>query len=64
MRMTEYFRRTHPLCAECEPEGRTKLGEEVHHKIAHRGNVELYADPDNWEHLCKAHHSALTQQGL
>ncbi len=62
--MTEYFRRTHPLCAQCEREGRTKLGAEVHHKTAHRGNVELYGDPDNWEHLCKSCHSRLTKQGL
>lgn len=53
----------HPLCVECESEGRLTTATEVDHIEAHRGDVVKFWDRDNWQGLCKPHHSRKTGRG-
>lgn len=50
----------HPLCAECEREGRVTAATVVDHIIPHRGDQALFWDKSNWQPLCKPHHDAKT----
>lgn len=51
----------HPVCAECERQGRVTLATDVHHKIAKRdGGLDTF---DNLEPLCHRCHSRITGQG-
>ena len=52
----------HPVCVECEAEGRPRTGNEVDHIIPHMGDQKLFWDEDNWQTLCKTHHSQKTVQ--
>lgn len=53
----------HPLCEQCEKEGRLTLAKEVHHKIALRdGGSRL--DPDNFMAVCRACHQKFTQEEI
>jgi len=54
-----YLKR-HPLCAECERQGRVKAAEVVDHVIPHKGNTTLFWDVSNWQALCKACHDYKT----
>ena len=57
-----YLKR-HPLCAECERQGRVMPANEVDHIIPHRGNQVLFWDTqNNWQGLCKPCHSRKTVQ--
>jgi 5-methylcytosine-specific restriction protein A len=58
------FLREHPLCVACEAEGKIGVATEVDHIIPHRGNMALFWKPDNWQPLCKPHHSVKTQVEL
>ncbi len=49
-----------PLCVVCKELGIVELATEVDHIIPHRGNLELFWDRDNWQPLCKTHHSQKT----
>jgi len=49
-----------PLCRECEAEGRVTPATEVDHIIPHNGDMDLFWDEDNWQGLCKPHHSSKT----
>lgn len=51
----------HPLCVECEKEGRYIKATVVDHIIPHRGNKRLFWDSDNWQSLCKHHHDVKTK---
>ena len=53
----------HPLCAECDRDGRTTEATIVDHVIPHRGDPELFWDRTNWQSLCKPHHDAKTGEG-
>jgi len=55
--------RVHPLCAECERQGRVAAATVVDHIVPHRGDMQLFWDPNNWESLCKPHHDAKTGRG-
>ena len=44
----------------CQREGKIKSANEVDHIIPHKGNMELFWDEDNWQSLCKSHHSMKT----
>ncbi len=46
------FRRRNPLCAQCLREGRTGTADVVDHIIAHKGDVKLFWDKENWQSLC------------
>ena len=49
--------RRHPLCVECEKEGRTTAAVVVDHITPHRGDQTLFWDEKNWQPLCQSHHS-------
>jgi 5-methylcytosine-specific restriction enzyme A len=54
----------HPLCVDCQKEGRAGVATEVDHIIPHRGDMNLFwASETNWQGLCKRHHSAKTARG-
>ena len=57
------FLRLHPLCVECEHEGKYTPAQVVDHKTPHRGNNILFWDKDNWQGLCKHHHDQKTARG-
>lgn len=57
------FLRAHPLCAECERQGRYAPAQVVDHIIPHRGNQRLFWDKTNWQGLCKHHHDQKTAGG-
>lgn len=68
-RARESYLKEHPLCVECEREGQYTdamlRGElELDHIVPHRGDMETFWDIDNWQTLCKTHHSAKTRKGL
>ena len=56
------FLTAHPFCTMCEAEGRTQAAVELDHIIPHRGNKTLFWDEDNWQGLCKFHHSSVKAQ--
>jgi 5-methylcytosine-specific restriction protein A len=50
-----------PCCERCLKLGYVELATVVHHKVAHRGNEQLFLDIDNLEALCKPHHDGEAQ---
>lgn len=50
----------HPLCVECEKQGRLTLGNTINHIIPHKGNYDLFWDEGNWETLCERCHNRRT----
>lgn len=54
------FLKKHPLCVDCEKEGQLNAATEVDHIIPHKGDKELFWDRNNWQGLCKMHHSRKT----
>ena len=51
----------HPLCVKCLAENHVRQSTEVDHIIPHRGDMKLFWDSENnWQALCKPHHSAKT----
>ena len=54
------FLRAHPLCAECERQGKLTPATEVDHIQPHRGNKQLFWDERNWQGLCHNCHSKKT----
>lgn len=50
----------HPLCAECEKQGRVEAATDLDHVIAHRGDNDLFWDRENWQGLCQPCHSRKT----
>ena len=57
----EAYLEAHPLCVECEKEGRYVKATVVDHIIPHRGNQLLFWDAGNWQSLCKHHHDVKTK---
>jgi len=53
----------HPLCVECERQGRTTAATDVDHIVPHRGDMELFWDRENWQSLCGRCHRAKTGRG-
>ena len=60
-RLSKLFLLTHPLCVECQKEGKYITATVVDHIRPHRGDPELFWDPDNWQALCKHHHDVKTR---
>lgn len=68
------FLAKHPLCVECLKHGRTTAftvdrngrawPNEVDHIVPHKGDQELFWEPENWQTLCKRCHSSKTARGL
>jgi len=50
----------HPLCAECERNGRTTEATDLDHIRPHKGDMAIFWDRRNWQGLCKPCHSAKT----
>lgn len=50
----------HPLCVECEKEGKLTPATVVDHITPHRGDKKLFWDKTNWQPLCKEHHDIKT----
>lgn len=46
----------HPLCAFCEAIGRTTEATVVDHIQAHKGDLVLFYDRQNWQSLCAPCH--------
>lgn len=56
------FLREHPLCAMCAARGLVTEAAIVDHIKPHRGDAELFWDPDNWQPLCKPCHDRHKQR--
>lgn len=50
----------HPLCVECLKQGKYVMATDVDHIKPHRGDKELFWDPDNLQSLCHSCHSKKT----
>ena len=59
-RESKQFLQSHPLCVQCEKEGRYVKATIVDHIVPHRGNQKLFWDRDNWQPLCKQCHDRKT----
>ncbi|AJO76485.1 HNH endonuclease [Pseudomonas sp. MRSN 12121] len=57
----EVWLRDNPLCVYCERAGRVAAGVVVDHKVAHRGDMDLFWDRSNWQTLCKHCHDSVKQ---
>lgn len=51
-----------PLCRMCKALGRIVGAEIVDHIVPHRGNQEIFEDPENLQSLCKACHDRHKQR--
>ena len=58
------YLRAHPLCLECQRNGKTRAATIIDHILPHRGNQELFWDQSNWQPLCARHHNEKTGNGL
>ncbi|UFT98103.1 HNH endonuclease [Radiobacillus kanasensis] len=58
------FLRRNPLCKSCSARGHTVPATEVDHIEPHRGDKELFWDPNNHQGLCNTCHSRKTGKGL
>lgn len=56
------FLKHHPLCAECERQGKLTPATVVDHIIPHKGDSKLFWDRNNWQPLCAHHHSIKTNK--
>lgn len=50
----------HPLCEICKKNGKCTKATVVDHIKPHRGNPELFWNPENWQALCKPCHDHKT----
>lgn len=50
----------HPLCAQCERQGRIEAAAVVDHIVPHRGDKALFWDSGNWQGLCAPCHNSKT----
>jgi 5-methylcytosine-specific restriction protein A len=55
--------REHPLCVECQKEGRVEPATVVDHVIPHRGDMARFWDETNLAGLCARHHNLKTGRG-
>jgi 5-methylcytosine-specific restriction protein A len=62
-KLSRAFRRTHPLCAQCDREGRIKQSQVTDHIIAIRDGGDVW-DMNNLEALCKKCHDKKTRQEI
>lgn len=51
------FLNENPLCVLCGV-----LADVVDHIIPHRGDIDLFYDPENWQPMCKSCHDSLKAQ--
>lgn len=48
----EAYLAAHPLCAECQRQGRVTAARVVDHIVPHRGDPQLFWAESNWQSLC------------
>ena len=56
------FLQAHPLCEECQRQGKYVKATVVDHVIPHRGDEKLFWDRSNWRALCKRCHDQKTRR--
>ena len=54
------YLRKHPLCRECEAQGRFVPATVVDHIKPHKGDMKIFWDSANWQPLCKQCHDRKT----
>jgi 5-methylcytosine-specific restriction protein A len=55
------YLKKHPLCVQCEYDGKHIPATVVDHIIPHKGDKDLFWDSkNNWQPLCKRHHDIKT----
>lgn len=54
------FLAKHPLCAECERQGRIAAATDLDHIIPHKGDKDAFWTRSNWQALCHPCHSRKT----
>ncbi|MBS4762126.1 HNH endonuclease [Carnobacteriaceae bacterium zg-ZUI252] len=54
------YLQANPLCVECAKEGKIVVADCVDHIIAHKGDMKLFWDVNNWQSLCNSCHSRKT----
>jgi len=54
------FLKRNPLCVECLERGNIVPATVVDHIIAHKGDMRLFWDRDNWQALCTQCHNRKT----
>lgn len=59
----EGWLRNHPLCVECEKDGRIEPAVVVDHIDPHRGDMVKFWDAGNWQSLCVRCHNRKTRMG-
>ena len=59
----KYYLAMHPICVECEKNGRIKAASVVDHIVPHRGDYKRFWDRRNWQPLCKRCHDSKTARG-
>ena len=59
-RARKAFLAKHPVCVQCEREGKLAAASVVDHIRPHRGDLALFWDINNWQALCKQHHDRKT----
>ena len=60
-RARRLFLAAHPLCVMCTAAGRTSLATVTDHVVPHKGDAELFWDPENLQSLCAPCHSGAKQ---
>jgi 5-methylcytosine-specific restriction endonuclease McrA len=50
-----------PLCVYCLTQDIVEVATIVDHRTPHKGDEELFFDPDNLQSLCKRHHDSTKQ---
>ena len=51
-----------PCCTYCDGVGHVVMATVVDHIEPHKGDLELFHDPDNLQSLCKMHHDSTKQR--
>ena len=54
------FLAKHPLCAECERQGRITAATDLDHITPHKGDKDAFWTRSNWQSLCHPCHSRKT----
>ena len=63
-RARKAFLGRHPLCVECQRDGKLTPATVVDHIVPHRGDQKLFWDQTNWQPLCKDCHDKKTGSGM
>ena len=59
-KVSKLFLAAHPLCVECQRQGKLTPATVVDHIVPHRGDPQRFWDENNWQGLCKPCHDRKT----